>query len=87
MWLIGRDLSLMLDAEPQRAGEDEVTTALRLLERVLGSYPRAFDVILGDALYADSRVFNWALAHGKDVVAVLKAHLTPPRMSYMSAYN
>jgi len=72
LWLIGRDLSLMLDAEPQRAGEDEVTTALRLLERVLGSYPRAFDVILGDALYADSRVFNWALAHGKDVVAVLK---------------
>ena len=30
----------LLDHEPQRAGEDEVATALRLLERVIGSYPR-----------------------------------------------
>jgi hypothetical protein len=49
-----------------------VAAALRLLDRVLPAYPRAFDVIVADALYADSRVFNWALAHGKDALAVLK---------------
>ena len=70
--LVGRDFPVMLDVEPQRAGEDEVTTALRLLERVLKSYPRAFDVLVGDALYADSRFFNFAIEHGKDVIAVLK---------------
>jgi hypothetical protein len=61
-----------LDAEPQRRGEDEVATALRLLERVLDTYPRAFDVVLADALYADSRMFNYLLGRGKDVLAVLK---------------
>ncbi len=70
--LLGRDFPLALEAEPQRPGEDEVAAALRLLERVLPAYPRAFDVIVADALYADSRVFNWALDHGKDVLAVLK---------------
>jgi hypothetical protein len=61
-----------LDAESLQAGEDEVAAALRLLERVVVDYPRAFDVIVADALYVDSRVFNWALAHGKDAIAVLK---------------
>lgn len=70
--LVGRDLPVMLDVEPQRPGEDEVAAALRLLDRVLKAYPRAFDVIVGDALYADSRVFNFAIGHGKDVIAVLK---------------
>ena len=32
---------LLLDLEPQRTGEGELTTALRLLERVLTAYPRA----------------------------------------------
>ena len=49
-----------------------VAAALRLLDRVLRAYPRAFDVLLGDALYADSRFFNYALDHGKDALAVLK---------------
>jgi hypothetical protein len=70
--LLGRDFRLMLDAEPLRPGEDEVAAALRLLDRMLRDYPRAFDVILGDALYADSRLFNWALEHGKEAMAVLK---------------
>ena len=43
-------IRLLLDHEPQRAGEDEVTTALRLLVGVIGSYPRAFDLVLADAL-------------------------------------
>lgn len=72
--LVGRDLAMILDAEPQKPGEDEIATALRLLERVLSAYPRAFDVILGDALYADPRMFNYVLAHGKDMLAVLKAN-------------
>ena len=63
---------LLLDHEPQRAGEDEVATALRLLERVTGSYPRAFDLVLADALYATAPFFNFLLAHGKHALAVLK---------------
>ncbi|MBI3694809.1 MAG: hypothetical protein HY238_08220 [Acidobacteria bacterium] len=40
----GRDpVRLLLDHEPQRAGEDEIATALRLLDRVIAAYPRAFD--------------------------------------------
>ena len=34
--LVGAEWTLVLDAEPQRPGEDEVAAALRLLERVLG---------------------------------------------------
>ena len=41
---------LLLDHEPQRAEEGEVATALRLLERVIDAYPRAFDLVLADAL-------------------------------------
>ena len=63
---------LVLDHEPQRAGEDEVATALRLLERVIGSYPRAFDLVLADALYATAPFFNFLLAHGKHALTVLK---------------
>jgi len=70
--LVGQDLRIMLDAEPLRPGEDEVTAALRLLERVLVTYPRAFDVVLGDALYATSPFFNYLTQHGKYTLAVLK---------------
>jgi hypothetical protein len=70
--LLGAGWSLLLDAEPQRPGEDELAAALRLLERVLRLYPRAFDVLLGDGLYADPRLFNFAWQHGQDVLAVLK---------------
>ena len=62
----------LLDHESQRAGEDEVATALRLLERVLGSYPRGFDLVLADALYATAPLFNFCLARGKHVLTVLK---------------
>ena len=70
--LLTKDLRVMLDAEPIMAGEDEVAAALRLLERVIKEYPRAFDLIQGDALYADPRFFHWALEHGKHALAVLK---------------
>jgi hypothetical protein len=65
-------LRLLLDHEPQRAGEDEVATALRLLQRVISSYPRAFDLLLADALYGTAPFFNFVLAHGKHALVVLK---------------
>ena len=63
---------LLLDHEPQLAEEGEVATALRLLERVIRSYPRAFDLVLADALYGTAPFFNFVLAHGKHALVVLK---------------
>jgi hypothetical protein len=62
----------MLDAEPQRPREDEVAAALRLLDRVVKAYPRAFDVVAADGLYAVAPVFNHIVEKGKHVIAVLK---------------
>jgi Transposase DDE domain len=62
----------LLDQEPQRSGEDEVQTALRLLERILTRFPRAFDLVLGDALYATAPYFNFLLARRKHALVVLK---------------
>lgn len=70
--LLSGDFPILLDAEPQRPGEDEIATALRLLERLLKNFPRAFDVVLGDALYTDPRLYNFLLDHGKDALTVLK---------------
>lgn len=63
---------LPLDMEPQKPGEDEVACAMRLLKRIVQEYPRAFDLILADGLYARAPFFKLALKHGKDVIAVLK---------------
>lgn len=70
--LVGADYSFLLDAESQKPGEWEVGCAIRLLERILKNYPRAFDVVLADALYANSTFFNFLLEHNKDIIAVLK---------------
>jgi hypothetical protein len=70
--LVGRDLSLMLDAEPVRPGEDELAASRRLLERALEMYPRAFDVVAGDALYANTAWFSFIVGRGKHALAVLK---------------
>jgi hypothetical protein len=70
--LVGDDFYLMLDAEPQRPREDEVAAALRLLDRVVKAYPRAFDVVAADGLYAVAPVFNHIVDKGKDAIAVLK---------------
>jgi hypothetical protein len=77
-------LRLLLDLEPQRLGEDEVAAALRLLERVLAAYPRAFDVVLADGLYAQAPFFNFLLAHGKHALVVLK---DPRRDLYQDAFG
>jgi hypothetical protein len=63
---------LLLDQEPQQPGEDEVEPALRLLARVILAYPRAFDLVLADAFYAQAPFFNFLLARGKHVLVVLK---------------
>lgn len=65
-------LHLLLDLEAQLPGEDEVAAALRLLKRVLEAYPRAFQLLLADALYARAPFLNFLIAHGKQVLVVLK---------------
>jgi hypothetical protein len=62
----------LLDVESQRPGEDEVATALRLYTRVMEAYPRAFDVVVVDGLYARAPFFRRVLDSGKHVIAVLK---------------
>ena len=61
-----------MDCEMQRPGEDEVACAIRLVERVLLNYPRAFQVVAADGLYLRSDFFNLLTGHGKHVIAVLK---------------
>lgn len=70
--LIGDGYCFFLDAESQLPKEWEVACAIRLLTRILKNYPRAFDVVLADALYADASFFNFLLSHNKDILAVLK---------------
>ena len=70
--LITDDMPFLVDAEPQKAGEDELAAAMRLVNRVVRNYPRAFDVVAGDALYAQAPFFEFVLELGKDVLAVLK---------------
>lgn len=65
-------LRLPLDHEPQLPNEDEVATAMRLLKRVLARYPRAFDLVLADALYTRADFFNFLLDHRKHALVVLK---------------
>ncbi len=70
--LVSARLHLLLDLEPQRPGEDEVAAALRLLARVLAAYPRAFQIVLADSLYAQAPFLNFLLAHRKHALVVLK---------------
>ena len=70
--LVASGLEIFLDCEPQKPGEDEVATALRLITRVLVNFPRAFDVVLADAIYTDPRFFSLLREHDKDVLTVLK---------------
>lgn len=70
--LAGLDYCFLIDAEPQRPGEWEVACAIRLIERILTNYSRAFDVVVADALYTNAPFFNFLLEHNKDIIAVLK---------------
>ncbi len=70
--LLCKDFPLLLDLELQLPGEDEVAAATRLLQRIFLNYPRAFDVVVADGLYARAPFFKTVIAHGKHVIAVLK---------------
>lgn len=49
-----------------------MSSAYRLLSRVCINYPKAFEVVVGDALYLNGVVFNLLASHGKYAAAVLK---------------
>ena len=70
--LVGDGWSLLLDIEMQRPDEGEIAAAERLLARVLVRFPRAFDVVLGDALYASGSFWRLVRDAGKHVLTVLK---------------
>lgn len=70
--LLCKDRLVLLDLEPQLPGEDEVAPAMRLTERVLNNYPRAFDLINADGLYTRPNFFKLAEDHGKEVLTILK---------------
>ena len=70
--LVCKRFTLLLDAEMQLKGEDEVCAAERLLGRLLQEYPRAFDLVVADGLYARAPFFKTMRAAGKHVIAVLK---------------
>jgi Transposase DDE domain len=62
----------LLDVEAQLPGEDEVAAALRLLQRVLRTYPRAFQLLVADGLYARAPFLNFLINCGKHALLVLK---------------
>lgn len=70
--LLGEKFRLLLDAELVKKGEDEVGAAKRMIERVLHRFPRSFDILTGDALYAQAPVLNLLHSHRKHAVMVLK---------------
>ena len=76
---------LLLDLEPQRAGEGELVTALRLLERVLAAYPRAFeghahrfrDTFSVELLLAGVPIERVAILLGHQSVRITEKHYAP----------
>jgi hypothetical protein len=72
LMLVTPKLRIMLDAEAQRPGEDETRCAMRLLTRTMTAMPRAFGVVLCDALYARAPVIRMLREHNKHIVCVLK---------------
>ena len=70
--LVGPGFRLLLDFELLGPHEDEGSAALRLIARVLETHPRSFDILLGDGLYPQARIFKLLRRHGKHAIAVLK---------------
>ena len=70
--LVGKDAHCFLDIESIRPGEDEIAAARRLYARVHSRFARAYDVVLGDALYLEGPFFQDVIDRGKHVLAVLK---------------
>jgi len=72
--LSGPRLSVMLDVEPMRPGEEECAAALRLLRRMHQKYgPRFFDLVVVDSWYTNGPFLKTVAEElGWPVVAVLK---------------
>lgn len=72
--LSGPRLSVILDVEPMRPGEEECAGALRLLHRMRQKYgPRFFDLVVVDAWYTNGPFLKTVVEElGWPVVAVLK---------------
>jgi hypothetical protein len=72
--LSGPQLSVILDVEPMRQGDEECAAALRLLRRMRQEYgPRFFDVVSVDSWYANGPFIKTVVEDlGWPVVAVLK---------------
>jgi hypothetical protein len=72
--LSGPRLSVMLDMEPMRPGEEECAAALRLLRRMRKYYgPRFFDMVVVDSWYTNGPFLKTVAEElGWPVVAVLK---------------
>jgi hypothetical protein len=72
--LSGPRLSVILDLEPLRAGEEECAAALRLLRRLRQKYGvRFFDVVVVDSWYANGPFLKTVVEElGWPVIAVLK---------------
>ena len=48
------------------------SSSYRLLERVCANYPKAFSLVIGDALYLNEKIFKLLKSHHKHSIAVLK---------------
>ena len=72
--LSGPNLSVILDVEPMRPGEEECAAALRLLRRMRSQYgPRFFDVVVVDSWYTNGPFLKTVVQElGWPVIAVLK---------------
>lgn len=70
--LAGLEITLLLDIEPIHRGEDEVSAALRLIQRVCKNFLRAFKVVVCDGLYLQAKVFDLLDQYRKYIIAVLK---------------
>ena len=72
--LSGPRLSVLLDFEPMRPGEEECAAALRLLRRMRQTYgPRFFDLAVVDSWYTNGPFLKTVVRElGWPVVAVLK---------------
>jgi hypothetical protein len=72
--LSGPGLSVILDWEPMRPGEEECAAALRLLRRIRRLYgPRFFDVVVVDSWYTNGPFLQTVAEElGWPVIAVLK---------------
>jgi hypothetical protein len=72
--LSGPELSVILDFEPMRQGEEECAAALRLLRRMRQKYgARFFDLVVVDSWYANGPFLKTVVEElGWPVVAVLK---------------